>query len=152
MLKLNVDQLIDEYLDKARSILHKSDIKYEKTEVDLYKASITLDNFKEYRQKYLEDNDYQYLYEIFDYIIGALQRYEAIIYEILYNNIKNGIICVIAFYLLGVLLILFSIFYTINLIKEIRISLKELINIIFIIPSSAVENSVEFKKFIEKGY
>ncbi|ORX56534.1 hypothetical protein BCR36DRAFT_395499 [Piromyces finnis] len=151
MVNFNVNELIDEYLDRARSILSRSDIRYEKTKVDPYSSKITLDNFREYRQRFLDDADCQFQYEIFDYIIGALQRYETIIYQILNNKIKNGIMFIVLFYLIGMLLIIFSILYTKNTIKNIKVCLTELINIVFIVPKSVVENSSEFKKFIETG-
>jgi len=144
--------MIDEYLDKARSILYRSNVKYVKSEIDSYNSRITLNNFKEYRQRFLDDMDCQFQYDIFDFIIGALQKYESIIYQIINMKIRDGIMCIILFYLIGISLILFTIYNTIKIIKEIKICLKELINIMFIVPKSAIENSTEFKKFIETGY
>ncbi|KAL6596396.1 hypothetical protein LY90DRAFT_637422 [Neocallimastix californiae] len=151
MIKFNVDELISEYLDRARSILYKSNIKYQKKEVDIYNTSITLDNFREYRQKFLDDNDCQFQYDIFDYIIGALQKYESIIYDIIYDKIKDGFIYIITFYIIGILLIFYSIYCTFKIINETFINIKELINILFIIPKSVVESSSEFKLFIESS-
>ncbi|ORX86353.1 hypothetical protein BCR32DRAFT_241069 [Anaeromyces robustus] len=150
--KLNFDELIEEYIDRARSVLNRSVIKNQKTEQLMYNESITLDNFYEYRHRFIDDYDYLFLYDAFDYVIGGSIQYESIIYQILYTKVKDGIIYVIIFYLIGISLILFSIYYTYTLIKEINTTLRELINIIFIVPKSAIELAPEFKRFIENGY
>jgi hypothetical protein len=150
LIKFNVDEIISEFIERARSILYRSNITYQKTEVDPY--NLDYGDIHQFRQRYLNDNDYQFEYDIYDYIIGALKKYEEIIYQIINLKIKDGILCIIAFYIIGISLILFSIVYTRRIIKEANTSLIEIINIAFIIPKSAVDSSPEFKRFIDTGF
>jgi len=143
--------MIAEYIDRSRAILRNSDLWYEKTQVDLYQPTINVDNCQEYRHKFYDDNDFSFIYDLFDYVQGTIQQYEAYIYDILYVKTKEGIICIILFYLIGMILFTVSIFLTIKLIKEKNTSVKELINIAVIVPKSIVNNTSTFKKFIEKG-
>jgi len=143
--------MISEFLDRSRAILRNTDLKYEKTQIDLYQPTITVDNCQEYRHRFFDDNDFSFIYDSFDYIQGTVQQYETYIYDILYDMTKKGIICIILFYLVGMILFSVSIFLTIKLVKEINISIIELINIANIVPKSIVGTSFSFKKFIENG-
>ena len=151
LVKLNLDEMIAEYIDRSRAILRNSNLWYEKTQVDLYQPTITVDNCQEYRHKFFDDNDFSFIYDLFDYVQGTIQQYEAHIYDILYVKTKEGIIYIIMFYLIGMILFLVSIRLTIKLVKEINTSVKELINIAVIVPASIVDNTSSFKKFVEKG-
>jgi len=140
--------MIAEFLQKARSMMNKSDIRHEKTEIDYYQPTITRENCRYYRHKYYDDPDYKFIYDAFDYIQGTIQLFESIVYEILYDKTRSGKKYIIIFYVVGMFFFSFLIYYTRTIIKEIYTSMKELINIIFIIPQSAVDASSAFKSLI----
>ncbi|ORX43310.1 hypothetical protein BCR36DRAFT_361424 [Piromyces finnis] len=147
-VKLNLDEMISEYLDRARAILNKSNVKYEKTEVDYYQPTITSENCSEYRHKFYDNPDYSFLYTSFDYIQGTIQLYESIVYNLIYDKTTSGIQYIILFFFVGIILFFFVMYYSYAIIKEIITSIKELINIVFIIPQSAIDASPVFKKLI----
>ncbi|OUM68445.1 hypothetical protein PIROE2DRAFT_58097 [Piromyces sp. E2] len=146
IVKLGLNELIDEFLDKMKVILMKSKIK----------------NIKNTQYIYYNDHNFiikaisayttpEFLFElnIMQHILAGLEKFDSILYNNIYESIRTSVITLLIITIVGVVLIISAALMTYRTVVETNESLNELVDIIFIIPQSTINMIPQFKRFIE---
>jgi len=144
---LGLNELIEEFVDKAKNILLQSHIKnYRNGEYIYHKV---IDSPAEFKENCLNSNDFQFQTEMWEHVIGGLKKFDNFQYDDVFNSIKDAIIYILIIFGIGGLLVNGSfIMYYRSIIITNRI-LNELVNIIFLIPPNTINMVPQFKRFVE---
>ncbi|ORY19336.1 hypothetical protein LY90DRAFT_677099 [Neocallimastix californiae] len=135
MVKLGLNELIDEYLTKSKSILNKSQIKKYKNEKYIYHYEYENNRFKNYC---LNDSDFRFQYEVISHCINGLDKFYTILFDSLFENVRSTIYTTIYCSLIGLVLLSISIIISRKSIKTSNKVLREMVDLIFIIPTSTI--------------
>ena len=148
MLKSGLNGLIDEFLEKTKTILSKTNIKQYKTMDLIYGPQEDMLSKIIYAYS---DNPFQFELDIIQSIFTGLEKFDDILYNNIYESI-NGILLYLTFItIIGVISIITASIVTYKTVIKTNEVLNELVNIIFIIPSSTINMIPQFKRFIETG-
>jgi len=149
VVKLGLNELIEEFVDKAKSTLYNSHIHEYKTEEHIYGSIVEAD------QKYLlacfADGDFLFQFNIIDHLIAGLLKFDSILYDNLFETVKSTMLYLVFIIIGGVVLIIISFIISLRTIRRTSESLNELVNTIFVIPTSTINMIPQFKRFIETG-
>jgi len=149
IIKLNLNELIDEFLTKAKSVLYKSHVHDYKNEDHIYNSNIESD--MDFILKCFDDTDFLFQFYIIDHLGAGLLKYDKIVYNNMFTSIRSTILFLILIFFVGMFLIIVSFIISIRSIKKASQILNELVNMIFVVPTSTVNMIPQFKRFIETG-
>ncbi|ORX47805.1 hypothetical protein BCR36DRAFT_355165 [Piromyces finnis] len=145
MLKLSLNEFIDELCEKMKSILYSSNIKNFKTMDHMYK------NIYDNTRLFLAFGNVDFYFELLaiEHLFAGLEKFDAILYENLYSSIKSTMAYLVFIIFVGIILISIAFIMIYSMIKSTNERLTELVNMIFIVPPSTINMIPQFKRFIE---
>ncbi|KAL6597662.1 hypothetical protein U3516DRAFT_564382 [Neocallimastix sp. 'constans'] len=146
IVKLGLNELLEEYLDRSKSILKKSNIKKYKNEEHIYQYKYDINQFRNYC---LNDADFRFQYETLSHCINGLDKFYVILFDTLFDELRSTMYTMVCCSLIGVILISISFIISYRSIKNKNKILREMVDIIFIIPNSTVNMVPQLKRFIE---
>ncbi|OUM61736.1 hypothetical protein PIROE2DRAFT_12191 [Piromyces sp. E2] len=149
IVKLGLNELIEEFIDKAKATLYGSHIIEFKNEDHMY-GSIIESNL-DFILKCFDDGNFLFQFNTADHVIGALTKFDDLLYDNLFQSLKSVSLYLVFIVIGGTILIIISFFITYRTIKLTSDTLNELVNMIFIIPTSTINMIPQFKRFIETG-
>jgi len=104
---------------------------------------------EELNEKCFNNTNFLFIDNSFPHIIGGLDKFGSALYEQLYKSIRSLTLYLIIIIIISLFVLTLTFFVTYRTILSILHSLNELVNIIFIIPTSAFNMVPPLKKFIE---
>ncbi|OUM60064.1 hypothetical protein PIROE2DRAFT_14256 [Piromyces sp. E2] len=146
MIKSPVNELIDEYLEKSKSILRRSLISEYKTENHIYHDKIDSTRF---RKICLGDPDFLFQYKVITHCINGLDKFYNVLFESLFKTVRETTYNMIFLSIGGSLLVIISFLICYRSIISDHKILYEMVDIIFIIPKSTINMVPQLKRFIE---
>ncbi|ORX50292.1 hypothetical protein BCR36DRAFT_57982 [Piromyces finnis] len=149
VVKFGLNELIEEYIDKAKSTLHKSQIRDIKNEENIYGSIATLNN--EFLLECFGNANFLFQHKVIDHLIAGLIKFDNILYENLFQSMKTTLYNLILIIICGIILIILSLIISLRAIRKTSETLNELVNMIFVVPTSSVNMIPQFKRFIETG-
>jgi len=147
-VKLGVNEVIDELIEKCKAILKKSRVKNYKTEENIYGEG------ENYINKVINAfNSPEFYFEllIVQHIFDALVKFDNILYNNIFESIQGTILYLMFITVVGVISITSATIITYKTVIKANEMMNEIVNIIFVIPTSTINMIPQFKKFIETG-
>jgi len=144
---MQLNEFIDEMIEKFKSILHSSNPKEFKTYDHMYK------NIYDNTRLFLAYQDIDFLFELFaiEHLFAGLEKFDTILYDMLLESIRSTMMYLIAIIFVGVALISVAFLIIYRMIKSTNENLNELVNLIFVIPQSTINMIPQLRRFIETG-
>jgi len=146
MMTAGLNELVDEYISKSKSILQRSQIKQYKDFNRIYNYELDIDRF---RNECLDDADFLFQYNSISHVINGLDQFYNILFDNLFATVKETKSLMILFVFLGGVLVIISFIISYGSIKSTKKILQEMSDTIFIIPKSTVNMVPQLKRFIE---
>jgi len=146
MMTNGLNELVDEYISRSKSILQRSQIKQYKDLNRAYNYELDVDRF---RNECLNDSDFLFQYNSISHVINGLDQFYNILFEKLFVTVKETKSSLILFVFFGGTLVLMSFIISYGSIKSTKKILHEMSDSLFIIPKSTVNMVPQLKRFIE---
>ncbi|ORX63805.1 hypothetical protein BCR32DRAFT_251418 [Anaeromyces robustus] len=151
MLRIGLNDILDEYIEILKAILANVDLKKWKTEDHLYGPTTTS---YEYILKVIDsfaDINFSFELNSINHIYSGLEKFDAIMFDLIFDSIKSTLSYLVIITIVGVILIIFAVIVGYKMITATNKTLTELVNVIFLIPQSTINMVPQFKRFIETG-
>jgi len=149
MVKGGLNALIDEYVDKAKTILYQSNLKKCKSYDFIYKPLTTPIGIS--MMISVQNPEVSFQIYTMNHILGGLTKFSNIMYDNVQNTIKTIMLYIFAIFMITGGFVSGSFFITFKIILNTKKVLRELVNIVFLVPQSTVNMVPQFKRFIETG-
>jgi len=148
MLKQGLNEIIDELIQKSKSILSMTrienyknmDIMYGPPEDIFFKLINTFTHI-----------EFQFSLDGMPHIFAGLEKYDHILYNNVYESINGTLLYLLCITMVGVISIVTASIVTYKTVIKTNEILNELVNVIFIIPPSTINMIPQLKRFIETG-
>jgi len=142
------NESLDEFIEKIKAILSLSRIKKYKVPEHMYGK---IENFVSLIFTAFAEPNFAYELSSVQILFDGLERFDAILYNDLFNSIRVTLLYLIIIIFIGIFFISISAVITYKMIKSTNEILNELVNMIFIIPTSTINMIPQFKRFVETG-
>ncbi|ORX80700.1 hypothetical protein BCR32DRAFT_19092 [Anaeromyces robustus] len=150
ILKIGINEIIDEYLDKLKAIIKSVDIKESRSIEHMY-GSTDISSYIYKVFAAFADANFNFELNSINHIFAGLEKFDEIMYEIVFESIRSTLLYMVTITIVGIIIIGITIIISYRVIITTNETLNELVNVIFLIPQSTVNMIPQFKRFIETG-
>jgi len=130
---MNIDQILSEYVIKSNIFYRETETKQQFDQQYLYNSGLNRFNIKEILNKYQDNDIIKFQNLAIPQIQKALLKMEDILIEDINLSISKINIFTYTLILVGLIVLLFSIYFANSIIGKILNNARELVNVIFIL-------------------
>ncbi|ORX87598.1 hypothetical protein BCR32DRAFT_147198 [Anaeromyces robustus] len=141
-----MNNLIDEYLEKSKSILQKSLVGKYRTINHIYHSEVDNDRFRKYC---LGDPDFLFQYKVITHCINGLDKFYNALFDSQFETVRSALYSMIIFIFIDSFLLFISYVISYRSIISNSKILCEIVNVVFLIPEDIINMVPQLKRFID---